>query len=587
MIKKICYYKNSYFFTGSADSIIKLWSREGNKLNLCSNLEYHVNWITDLYCDEISEKLFSSSNDKTICIWDLTKKSRRMRPEKKFCFHDDYITSIKYIEPYIFSAGLDGKIFQTNIKSTKYMEISNLDTSIYSIDVTSEEVPKIIASLYDHNEIKVFDSKSRAEISTLRGHNDLIRKVRISRDGKEAISISSDATLKYWDVSSHKIINNFEHSGHSLTSLCVDDNFSRVIIGNIVGDIFLIDLKAQKFSPFAHLNSHIYDLEMDEDCQKLFVAAEDKLYFYDLFAKDNNEFKEKFSTVQSSNEEIIGSINLEKSELEKEKSAEEDLESKKGKKATVVQKEVYDYSSTNDKSFCILKFKDTSETSKTSNDEVYNLVYLRKVKSTYDSIKSKLGEINKGSNLKWCSVDIQLGNLTMNLNEKNTVEVRPDYRNIESIDNDNSVSISMINPSKKNFSNKKGEEMHGSMIDIKNESQETFQGYVTKLVIGRILRKLSKDEEAIKRINEETKVLQNEDLFIILKDIPNTTYHESFYLDDNLDFINFSFQNILKFLLSSSQEFYQEQFDKIFKGKKSSNTKAIEKKKIPESRKKN
>ena len=57
--------------------------------------------------------------------------------------------------------------------------------------------------------IKIWDTKTGTELSTLTGHSEAVNSVAYSPDGRYLASASSDETIKIWDVKNNKELNTF------------------------------------------------------------------------------------------------------------------------------------------------------------------------------------------------------------------------------------------------------------------------------------------------------------------------------------------------------------------------------------------
>lgn len=399
-IKKILYYTPSLFFTGSCDSIIKLWSINPTSLNLVSNFEYHSNWITDLDIDYQSQRLFSSSNDQSICIWDLSNYSSvdegHFFPLHTFSnIHQDYITSIKYNESTksLFSSSLDGKIIKIDFDSHEEQTIANSLPSTYSLDL-SQEGNLLVASLYS-NEIAVFDIREKGKIFSLYGHNGLIRKVRLSPDGTSAISISSDKIIKLWDLSSQKAKASLDFHSSSIISLYVNKEFTKAITGGIDGEIYIIDLISQRFAKFDDIRGPVLDLALNEKETSIIACNETELFLYDFSNEKEEKKRDKVPYIDT-----IELVDNEQCDF--------------GKKATIIKDEIIDYKLMNNKIYVIVKYSNQM-------GAVFNLMKMRMVPGsntkTYDELVSILKEVDKTSLNSWCTIDIKLGKLSITLKE--------------------------------------------------------------------------------------------------------------------------------------------------------------------------
>ncbi|MDJ0581420.1 WD40 repeat domain-containing protein, partial [Crocosphaera sp.] len=70
--------------------------------------------------------------------------------------------------------------------------------SVRAVSVTPDGKQAVSAS--SDNTLKLWDLATGQELLTLIGHHSLVRAVSVTPDGKQAVSASSDNTLKLWDL---------------------------------------------------------------------------------------------------------------------------------------------------------------------------------------------------------------------------------------------------------------------------------------------------------------------------------------------------------------------------------------------------
>ena len=87
-----------------------------------------------------------------------------------------------------------------------------------------------------------YDPRMRKETHHLRGHKDIVRAIKLSPDGKMAVSVSSDKTVKLWDMYTHKTLKTWDFHTDSVMALGVNENYTKIITGSNNGEIFLIDI---------------------------------------------------------------------------------------------------------------------------------------------------------------------------------------------------------------------------------------------------------------------------------------------------------------------------------------------------------
>ena len=209
-------------------------------------------------------------------------------------YHKDYVKGLCYSEMSntLISCGLDGFITLYNIE--EYNKTQNIranrdnilfemknSNSIYSIDC--DETGRIIISSVYENILSGFDIRQKREIFNLRGHKDLIRNVKISKDGKLGVSSSHDKTVKVWDLFSHRVLKNFEFSNESIHSMTIDNSFNKILTGSKKGELSFIDLPSGNYFKIDSLGEDITSIGLNSKFDLLVSTSQSKLYEYVYF----------------------------------------------------------------------------------------------------------------------------------------------------------------------------------------------------------------------------------------------------------------------------------------------------------------
>ncbi|MCA9215265.1 MAG: hypothetical protein KDB27_19490 [Planctomycetales bacterium] len=180
---------------GYARDII-LWSREtGEQIRTIAG---HNGAIFDLAFTPDSKILASASADATIKIWDVATGER----------FDTLSQPLK--EQYSVAIGPDGK----------YVYACGEDNRIRKWELISVDGPKI----------------NPIEIARF-GHEQSVEIIRLSRDGKTAVTTSSDGTVKVWNAESLTEIASFPHQPDSVQAIAVHGNHNLVTLGRMDGSI--------------------------------------------------------------------------------------------------------------------------------------------------------------------------------------------------------------------------------------------------------------------------------------------------------------------------------------------------------------
>lgn len=183
-------------FTSSADKTIKLWDVVTGKI--IQDFHGHDSSVNYLVLSPDGRKLFSASADKTIKIWDIDT-GKAIQTLK------GHISSVNYlvISPdgqKLFSASADKTIKIWDIATNEVIHTLAGHTSFVNSLVISPDGQKLFSASADKM-IKVWDISTGKQLDTFSGHNSSVNYLTISPDGQKLFSASADKTIKVWDIS--------------------------------------------------------------------------------------------------------------------------------------------------------------------------------------------------------------------------------------------------------------------------------------------------------------------------------------------------------------------------------------------------
>ncbi|KAF3918216.1 hypothetical protein ABW20_dc0108198 [Dactylellina cionopaga] len=160
------YNNNKQLASGSDDNTIKLWNiTTGANLTL----EGHSDWVRSVALSYDNKQLASGSRDSTVKLWDITTG-----------------TNFTTLEGHL--GGVESVIFSYNGHSDCVRSVA------FSHD------GKQLASSSDDKTIKLWDTTTRVNLTTLKGHLSYVQSIAFSHDGTQLVSGSSDSTIKLWDI---------------------------------------------------------------------------------------------------------------------------------------------------------------------------------------------------------------------------------------------------------------------------------------------------------------------------------------------------------------------------------------------------
>ncbi|MEG3972674.1 WD40 repeat domain-containing protein [Microcoleus sp. T2B6] len=223
---------NKRVISGSLDKTLKVWDLTIGKEIFA--LKGHSSSVNAVAVTADGKRAISGSLDKTLKVWDLTTGEELLTLKG----HSSSVNAV--------AVTADGKRAisgsHDNIKvwdlTTGKEEFTLQGQSILvnAVAVTADGKRVISGSL--DNTVKVWDlttgkekrgllafvGKSlinSSELFTLKGHSERVNAVAVTADGKQAISASSDKTLKVWDLTTGDEIFTLEGHSRSVNAVAV------------------------------------------------------------------------------------------------------------------------------------------------------------------------------------------------------------------------------------------------------------------------------------------------------------------------------------------------------------------------------
>ena len=116
--------------------------------------------------------------------------------------------------------------------------------SVNAVAVTADGKQAISAS--SDNTLKVWDLITGKELFTLKGHSQWVIAVAVTADGKRAISGSFDNTLKVWDLTTRKELFTLKGHKYLVNAVAVTADGKRAISGSFDNTLKVWDLTTGK-----------------------------------------------------------------------------------------------------------------------------------------------------------------------------------------------------------------------------------------------------------------------------------------------------------------------------------------------------
>ncbi|ORX88588.1 WD40 repeat-like protein [Basidiobolus meristosporus CBS 931.73] len=238
-------------------------------LILRGTLEGHTGWVTAIATTpENPDLVLSSSRDKSIIIWNLTRdESHYGIPRKALRGHNHFVSDVAISSDgqFALSASWDKtlRLWDLNTGVTTRRFVGH-DKDVLSVSFSADN-RQIVSGSRDKS-IKLWNTLGECKYNlTENGHTEWVSCVRFSPNPANPVIVSAgwDKLVKVWDLTKCKIRTN--HIGHTgyVNTLTISPDGSLCATGGKDGVVMLWDLNDGK---------HLYSLEAGDEINALMFS---------------------------------------------------------------------------------------------------------------------------------------------------------------------------------------------------------------------------------------------------------------------------------------------------------------------------
>ncbi|KIS68592.1 putative lipoprotein-associated phospholipase A2 [Mycosarcoma maydis] len=188
---------DDYIVSASRDKTIKIWEFS---TGFCTKtLQGHAEWVRSAIPSDDAKWLVSCSTDQTARVWDVSSGETKVELRGH-----EHVVEVAIFAPVASYAAI--------------RQLASLDPNA-SKDASASMAGQFVATGSRDKTIRIWDSISGQCLKTLTGHDNWVRGLAFSPNGKSLLSVSDDKTMRLWDLQSGRCTRTIEAHQHFATGI--------------------------------------------------------------------------------------------------------------------------------------------------------------------------------------------------------------------------------------------------------------------------------------------------------------------------------------------------------------------------------
>lgn len=185
---------DGFLVSASRDKTIKIWELA---TGFCTRtLHGHAEWVRSAIPSDDGRWLVSCSTDQTARIWDLSTGETKVELRDH-----DHVVEVAIFAPV-----------------SAYAALRELAGLVAPKDASASAPGQFAATGSRDKTIKIWDSAGQC-LKTLTGHDNWVRGLAFSPNGKNLLSVSDDKTMRIWDLKTGRCAKTIDAHAHFCTSI--------------------------------------------------------------------------------------------------------------------------------------------------------------------------------------------------------------------------------------------------------------------------------------------------------------------------------------------------------------------------------
>jgi WD40 repeat protein len=193
--------------TASEDGTGAVWEvRSGRQI---AEFTQHSDGVSSVRFDDDGRYVASGSEDGTAQVWE----AETGRAVAEFRGHRGPVVNVEFRPDgkAVLTASADGSARIWDPQTSPAAQVLQAPGGISKVDVSSNGARVLAAGGYNNMSAQIWQIDSGRLIAELRGHRDIVSDASFNPDGESAVTASSDATARIWDIDSSDDVMEMKH----------------------------------------------------------------------------------------------------------------------------------------------------------------------------------------------------------------------------------------------------------------------------------------------------------------------------------------------------------------------------------------
>lgn len=235
----------------------------------------HSEIVYSIQVIEQMNKIFSTSKDKTIKVWDLKTGEclKTLRQE-----YWDTCLVFSNLHKKLISGSFDKTVKIWCLEKYETIHVLNNISTVLSLCLLSEN--ELACGLGDGS-INIWDLNYHKKTKTIEAHKKNVSCLKLTSDLNRLISGSGDMMIKVWDSRTHTLIR--ELAGHTDSITCLEITFDENLLsGSIDMSLILWNLNTGERLRQIMLDSYLHCLKRISDDFLVIGSGNGRIIIFDL-----------------------------------------------------------------------------------------------------------------------------------------------------------------------------------------------------------------------------------------------------------------------------------------------------------------